>query len=88
MVRSFPVLFRRTANLGFTLGVVVLERLRTRLDHPLCLPVFTEVLPPGHDIPVCNWMLDRRRWVRVEDGSPTLDRRRALLVGTATLGLR
>lgn len=87
MVRNFPTFLLRTANLGLRLGVVVLERLRVCPVH-LCLGVFARHPTPTQGSPPGSCTLERRRWMRVEDGSPTLDLRRALLVGTATLGLR
>lgn len=88
MVLSFPTFLLDTANRGLRLGVVVLERRRTCPAHLLCRAVLAR-LPPLPDAgSPGSWTLGRRRWLSVEEGSPALDLRRALLVGTATLGRR
>lgn len=87
MVRSFAAFLLHTANLRWWLGVVVLERRRLCPTH-LHLDTFASRPPPVQDSPAGCCTLEQRRCIRVEEGSPALDLRRALLVGTATLGLR
>lgn len=85
MVRMRPGRRRRTAKRGLALGVVVLER-RRLLPGLVVLELEWGPLLAGRGY--CSCTLERRLWVRAEDGRPTLERRRARLVATATLGRR